>query len=345
MSILDSTIVNVALPQIQHDLHFTQSSLSWVLNGYLITFGSFLLLGGRLGDLIGRRRMFLSGIRFSRSPRSAGLANSQGSGRHAVRPGPGRRRGSLGNSRDHRRRVSRAPGTRAGDVDLHVRHRRRGIARPHPRWGDHRSHQLALDLLHQPAHRPGRCSPRTPVDRRESGARHRTGSRCARLGSGDGVDDLPSPTRSSPPVRTAGDPLTPWASAAWLSGCSWRSSSLSSCCPKPIMPLRVFRVPGLAGSSVVRGLLMAGIFSTFFIGVLFLEQVRGFGALPTGLAFLAQTVVLGALSLGSDEAAGEPGRSASRCCSRASFSPVRAGRLRPRSACTPRTRPRSSSSR
>jgi len=50
MSIVDGTIVNVALPQIQRELHFTQSNLTWVLNGYLITFGSFLLLAGRLGD-------------------------------------------------------------------------------------------------------------------------------------------------------------------------------------------------------------------------------------------------------------------------------------------------------
>src|SRR6202161_2289301 len=62
MSIMDGTIVTVALPRIQTDLHFSQSSLSWVLNGYFITFGSFLLLGGRLGDLIGRRRMFLAGV-------------------------------------------------------------------------------------------------------------------------------------------------------------------------------------------------------------------------------------------------------------------------------------------
>src|SRR6201986_5081091 len=59
MSIMDGTIVTVALPKIQADLHFTQSNLSWVLNGYFITFGSFLLLGGRLGDLIGRRRFLL----------------------------------------------------------------------------------------------------------------------------------------------------------------------------------------------------------------------------------------------------------------------------------------------
>src|SRR5271169_6746670 len=62
MMVLDATIVNVALPSIQRDLHFTQANLTWVLDGYLITFGGFLLLAGRLGDLIGRRRVFLSGL-------------------------------------------------------------------------------------------------------------------------------------------------------------------------------------------------------------------------------------------------------------------------------------------
>src|SRR5213082_316629 len=62
MIVLDSTIVNVALPSIQRDLHFSQAELTWVVNAYLITFGSFLLLAGRLGDLIGRKRVFLSGI-------------------------------------------------------------------------------------------------------------------------------------------------------------------------------------------------------------------------------------------------------------------------------------------
>src|ERR1700744_4801145 len=78
MSIMDGTIVTVALPRIQLDLHFTQSSLSWVLNGYFITFGSFLLLGGRLGDLIGRRRIFLAGITlFTLASAACGLADSQ----------------------------------------------------------------------------------------------------------------------------------------------------------------------------------------------------------------------------------------------------------------------------
>src|SRR5262245_66565682 len=62
MMVLDATIVNVALPAIQTDLHFAQSSLTWVINGYLITFGSFLLVAGRLGDLVGRPRVPLTGL-------------------------------------------------------------------------------------------------------------------------------------------------------------------------------------------------------------------------------------------------------------------------------------------
>src|ERR1051325_331639 len=62
MMVLDATIVNVALPAIQRDLHFTQQNLTWVMNGYLITFGGFLLLAGRAGDLVGRKRVFLAGL-------------------------------------------------------------------------------------------------------------------------------------------------------------------------------------------------------------------------------------------------------------------------------------------
>src|ERR1700716_1759072 len=62
MMVLDATIVNVALPSIQHDLHFSQGNLTWVMNGYLITFGGFLLLSGRMGDLIGRKKVFLTGL-------------------------------------------------------------------------------------------------------------------------------------------------------------------------------------------------------------------------------------------------------------------------------------------
>src|SRR6201994_1729151 len=79
MIVLDQTIVNVALPSIQTDLHFSQSSLAWVVNAYLIAFGGLLLLAGRLGDLIGRRRIFLAGLAvFTAASLVCGLAASQG---------------------------------------------------------------------------------------------------------------------------------------------------------------------------------------------------------------------------------------------------------------------------
>jgi EmrB/QacA subfamily drug resistance transporter len=79
MIVLDGTIVNVALPSIRDDLGFSQESLAWVVNAYLLTFGGFLLLGGRLGDLFGHRRMFLSGIAlFTLASLACGLATSQG---------------------------------------------------------------------------------------------------------------------------------------------------------------------------------------------------------------------------------------------------------------------------
>ncbi len=78
MIVLDGTIVNVALPSIKDDLSLSQTSLSWIVNGYLLTFGGFLLLGGRLGDLFGQRRMFLAGIGlFTVASAACGLANSQ----------------------------------------------------------------------------------------------------------------------------------------------------------------------------------------------------------------------------------------------------------------------------
>src|SRR5690242_3699312 len=78
MIVLDTTIVNVALPSIRTDLGFSQTSLAWVVNAYLLTYGGFLLLGGRLGDLFGHRRLFLAGISmFTLASAACGLAGSQ----------------------------------------------------------------------------------------------------------------------------------------------------------------------------------------------------------------------------------------------------------------------------
>ena len=96
MIVLDTTIVNVALPSIRADLGFSQTSLAWVVNAYLLTFGGFLLLGGRLGDLYGHRRLFIFGHRrSSRSPRSAAVSRR----RRVFSKGHGRSRVSAARSR------------------------------------------------------------------------------------------------------------------------------------------------------------------------------------------------------------------------------------------------------
>src|SRR3954471_6603704 len=78
MIVLDTTIVNVALPSIRADLGFSETTLVWVVNGYMLTYGGFLLLGGRLGDLFGNRRMFLGGITlFTLASVACGVAGSQ----------------------------------------------------------------------------------------------------------------------------------------------------------------------------------------------------------------------------------------------------------------------------
>src|SRR5689334_24221412 len=78
MIVLDVTIVNVALPSIKDDLGFSETSLAWVVNAYLLTYGGFLLLGGRLGDLYGHRRLFLFGIGlFTVASLACGLSTTQ----------------------------------------------------------------------------------------------------------------------------------------------------------------------------------------------------------------------------------------------------------------------------
>src|SRR5207244_6853866 len=79
MIVLDVTIVNVALPSIERELHFSQGNLTWVVNAFLVTFGSLLLLAGRLGDLAGRKRVFLAGLTiFTLASLLCGIAPSEG---------------------------------------------------------------------------------------------------------------------------------------------------------------------------------------------------------------------------------------------------------------------------
>ena len=163
MIVLDATVVNVALPSIKDDLDFTQNNLAWVVNAYLIAFGGLLLLAGRLGDLLGHRRVFLVGpgrVHGRLAPVRA-RAEPGDADRGALRPGRGRRGGVGGDARDDRDDVPRA--ARAGEGDRRVRVRGLGgrLDRPARRRRPHRPHQLALDLLRERADRDrdGACSP------------------------------------------------------------------------------------------------------------------------------------------------------------------------------------------
>ena len=171
MIVLDVTVVNVALPSMQEDLGFSQSSLAWVVNAYLIAFGGLLLLAGRLGDLIGRRTIFLAGLAvFTIASLVCGLAQSQemlvGG---ALRPGH-RRGDELG--RDPRHDRDDVPGAaRAGEGDRRLRVRGLGgrLGRPPGRRRPDRVDQLALDLLRERPRRPRHGRARRPHARARQG--------------------------------------------------------------------------------------------------------------------------------------------------------------------------------
>ena len=172
MIVLDVTVVNVALPSIQSDLGFSQSDLAWVVNAYLISFGGLLLLAGRLGDLFGRRRVFLIGLAAVHR-RLAGLRSGPEPGRadrRALRPGRRRRDDLRRHPRHDRDDVPRAAGAGQGDRDLRVRRLRRRLHRTARGRRPDRGHHLALDLLHQPPDRDRHRRRRRAPDRPRRGA-------------------------------------------------------------------------------------------------------------------------------------------------------------------------------
>ena len=155
MNALDGSIVNVALPDIQRSLHFSQAGLTWVVDAYLISFGSFLLMAGRLGDLVGRKKVFLTGVAvFTLASIACGSADSQAmlvGG--AIRAGDRRRAVGLGDRRDHRHRIPELRRAGEGDERLRVRGGGRWLRRTPRGRGAHPGTQLALDLLRERADR------------------------------------------------------------------------------------------------------------------------------------------------------------------------------------------------
>jgi EmrB/QacA subfamily drug resistance transporter len=299
MIVLDTTIVNVALPSIQRDLHFTQGNLTWVINAFLITFGSFLLLAGRLGDLIGRKRVFLAGVVvFTAASALCGFAPSQGlliAARFIQGVG-----GALSVSVILAIVVTEfpAPSDRATAMSAYVFTAVAGGSLGLLAGG---ALTQALNwhwifFVNLPIGAATFALGRTliPTD---------NGS-----GLANGVDWLGS-LLVTVSLMTAVYAIVQATSHGWGSSqvlglgalaimLMGAFVTLESRIANPIMPLRILRLRGLIGSSAVRGFLVTGMYSTFFLGTLYLEHVLHYSALQTGLAFLPWTVTVGILSLG-----------------------------------------------
>src|ERR1700704_6319377 len=299
MMILDSTIVNVALPSIQRDLHFTQSSLTWGIDGYLITFGGLLLLAGRLGDLVGRKRVFLTGlVLFTAASVLCGIASSQG-------------------MLIAFRLLQGAGGAVASSVILAI------IVTEFPERADQAKAMglyafvsagggsiglLAGGALTQSLDWHWIFFVNVPIGVLPFVLGSALIEENEGIGLSGGVDVLGSIlitaatmlgafaiVKSSEYGISSARTLGIGAAAlALLAG----FLALESRIANPIMPLRILRLRMLMGSSLVRGMLITGMFSAFFLGSLYLERVLGYNAIHTGLAFLPLTLSIGVMSIG-----------------------------------------------
>jgi EmrB/QacA subfamily drug resistance transporter len=299
MIVLDTTIVNVALPSIQRDLGFSQQDLTWVVNAFLITFGSLLLLAGRLGDLLGRRRTFLSGVvLFTLASALCGLAEDgtlliaarflQGVGAAAQAsvilaiivtefPEPA----------DRARAMSAYVfvSVAGGSLGLLAG----GLLTELLSW-----HWIFFVNLPIGAATIGLGRLFVPADPGTGGLRG-----IDWLGSALVTVALMILVYAIVEVPTHG-----WGSPVVLGGAGIGLGMLAAFIAwearidNPILPLHILRLPGLASASIVRGFLVTGMYSTFFLGTIWLERVRHEDALQTGIAFLPWTITVAVLSLG-----------------------------------------------
>ncbi len=299
MVMLDSTIVNVALPAIQRDLGFTPANLTWVVNSYLIAYGSFLLVAGRAGDLIGRRKIFLAGVfLFTAASVAAGLSHDmttliaarflQGLG------------GSLSGGviialivtgfpkpveRAHAMSVFTFVIAGGGSLGLLVG----GVLTQWVNW-----HWIFF--INLPIGVATVLLGAWLIQENQG------------LGLRRGVDVVGAVLITAAlmlgvyAIVTAAD--QGWTSVHTLGfgGAALALVAIFTVVQarlrNPLMPLRILRIRSLTGASVARAFLVAGMFTNFFVGALYLQHVKGFSAFTTGLAFLPTTLMLAVLSAG-----------------------------------------------
>jgi EmrB/QacA subfamily drug resistance transporter len=299
MIVLDTTIVNVALPSIQSDLHFTGSGLAWVVNAYLIAFGGLLLLAGRIGDLFGRRRVFLSGlVVFTAASFLCGIAQDQqmliaarfvqgvgGAMTSAVIlgmivtmfPEPHDQAKAIG--------VYAFVASAGGAVGLLAG----GVLTQSISW--HWIFFVNIPIGVATVIVAGRLLPADQRPESRSGA------------------DVPGAVLITSALMLAVYTIVkPAAEHGWTAPQTLGLGAVSALllaaflvrqatAAQPLMPLRIFRVRTLLAANAIQILSVAGMFAMFFLGALYLQYVRGYDAMQIGLAFLPVTVLMGGLSV------------------------------------------------
>jgi EmrB/QacA subfamily drug resistance transporter len=299
MIVLDATIVNVALPSIRRELGFTETSLAWVVNAYLLTYGGFLLLGGRLGDLFGHRRLFLAGIGlFTAASLVCGLSTSQGMlvGARAVQGVGGAIASAVSLSLmmtlftepvDRAKAMGVFGFVAAGGGSLGVL--LGGILTDRLSW-----HWIflvnvpigiavcALALRVVPAGSRAQASGRLDV----AGAVTVTAALMVAVYAI--VNGNQNGWTSSETVGLLA------IASAMLAVFVWIEARVEA----PLVPLRLFRMRDLTVSNTMAVLWAASMFAWFFLSALYLQLVLGYSPLQVGLAFLPSNLIMGAFSLG-----------------------------------------------
>jgi EmrB/QacA subfamily drug resistance transporter len=299
MIVLDVTVVNVALPSIKEDLGFSQSSLAWVVNAYLIAFGGLLLLAGRLGDLIGRRTVFLAGLAvFTAASVVCGAAQSQGmlvAARFVQGIGGAMTSavvlGMIVTMFPDPREQAKAIGvygfvaSAGGSVGL-----------------------LAGGILTQSINWHWIFFVNIPIGIATAILARRLIENDKGIGFDKGADVPGAVLVTGALMLGVYTIVKPAAEDGWGSTGAIGLGALSlvllaafiareATARTPLIPLRIFRSRNVSGANAIQALLVVGMFGMFFLGSLYLEQVLGYDALQIGLAFLPATVVMGTMSL------------------------------------------------
>jgi len=299
MIVLDTTIVNVALPSIREDLGFTETSLVWVVNAYMLTFGGFLLLGGRLGDLYGHRKLFLLGlVLFTLASLACGLSGSQvllvaaravqGLGGAVVTAvALSLIMGLFTETADRAKAMGIYGFVCAGGGSIGVL--LGGLLTSALSW-----HWIFLVNLPIGVAVFAVSSFLLPAGRSEANV-----GRLDIAGAVTVTASLMLAVYSIVNGNEAG--WTSWQTVGLLGGAGVLLTlflRIESRVRTPLMPLGLFRLRNVATANVVGVLWAAAMFAWFFISALYMQLVLGYSAMQVGLAFLPANLIMGAFSLG-----------------------------------------------